>query len=285
MKMTVLGRTGLTISNLGLGGVQFSKVSKRATANVIAAARDCGITFLETAYSYFDSEEKMGAGLRGKRHAFVLASKSVARDGKTIIDHLETSLRRLRTDHIDLYQLHGLDDKDDLVKALRPRGAVAALEKAKRQGKIASIGVTSHSLDLSLEMLKRDLFDSLQYPISLINTEVARSGLLRLARTRNVGLIAMKPLGGGRLGAARLALSYIYRHAGVVPVVGVETPEQVRELARIATKPTRLGPRDFERIRAIRTSVGRTYCNTAPYVVYAPSILRNSAIVPWYALL
>jgi len=255
---------------VGLGGVQFSKISKRRVARVIRAAIDCGITFFETAHGYFDSEEKIGFALRGKRDGLILASKSGPRDGKTFATHINESLRRLRTDRIDIYQLHGVDSRPDLDKALAPRGAVAAARKAIRQGKIRSLGISSHSMDICLHVLKLGIFDSIQYPISLINTEVPRSGLLGGARRRNVGLIAMKPMGGGRISSPHLALGYIYRHPRVAPVVGVETPQQVRQLARIAERPPHLGRREYAGIARIRKTLGTKFCRACRYCEPCP---------------
>lgn len=270
MRSIALGKSGISVSAVGIGGIQFSKIAKARTARVVHAALAGGINFVETARGYFDSEEKIGLALRGRREGVVLASKSGARDGETFTAHLHESLRRLRTDVIDIYQLHGVDSREALAQALRARGAVSAARKALRQGKIRSLGITSHSLDLSLEAVELDVFDSLQYPISLINTEVPRSGLLGKARRRKVGLIAMKPLGGGRIDNARLALGYVYRFAGVVPVVGVETPAQVAQLAAIAARPPRLTPASFERIRRIRRTVGTTFCRACRYCEPCP---------------
>jgi len=270
MRTVVLGKSGLTVSALGLGGIQFSKITKAETAAVIHTAIDLGITFLETAHGYFDSEEKIGAALRGKRQRVVLASKNGARDGKSFTRRLEESLKRLKTDVIDVYQLHAVDSEESLQEALARSGAVAAAQKAIRQGKIRSLGATSHSLETSLKTLDLDAFDSLQYPISLINTEVPRSGLLGKAHRRNVALIAMKPLGGGRISQARLALGYIYRHRGVVPVVGVESARQVRQLARIADQPPRLTGEDFAAIRQLRRTVGTTFCRACRYCEPCP---------------
>ncbi len=270
MRSIILGRSGIVVSAVGLGGVQFAKIGRRQAARAIGTALDLGINFLETAHGYWDSEEKIGAALRGKREGVVLASKSEPGDTKTFAEHIDESLRRLRTDFIDIYQFHGVDTREALDRALGPRGAIKAAQKAIRQGKIRSLGISSHSLELLLHILKLDLFDTLQYPISLINTEVPRSGLLGLARRNNVGLIAMKPFGGGRISNARLALGYIYRHPRVVPVVGVETAEQVRELARIAERPPRLGRRDWQQILRIRRTIGTTFCRACRYCEPCP---------------
>jgi predicted aldo/keto reductase-like oxidoreductase len=270
MRQMVLGRSGLSVSAVGLGGVQFSKITPKQVSGVIGVAIDCGITFFETAYGYFDSEEKMGPALRGKRKKIILASKSWVRDGKTIAKHMDESLARLKTDYLDIYQLHGVDRKEDLEQALARNGALAAVLKAQKAGKVRSIGMTSHSMDRSLAALKLDLFDTLQYPISLINTEIPRSGLLKLARQNNVGLIAMKPLGGGRIDNPRLALGYVYRYGDVVPVVGVETPEQVRELAKVADKPPTLSAKDMAAIVQIRRTLGKSFCRACRYCEPCP---------------
>ncbi len=270
MRMKVLGKSGISVSAVGLGGIQFSKITKAEVAKVVRTALDSGINFLETAYGYFDSEEKIGAALRGRRDDVILASKSGARDGKTFTKHLHESLKRLRRETIDIYQLHGVDSAESLRQALGPRGAVKAAAKALRQGKIRSLGISSHSLKLSLKAVEMDVFDSIQYPISLINTEVPRSGLLGKARKRNVGILAMKPLGGGRITDARVALGYIYRFRSVVPVVGVETPAQVRQLARIADRPPKLTSKDMRAIRKIRQTIGTTFCRACRYCEPCP---------------
>ena len=270
MRKIVLGRTGFAVSAVGLGGVQLGKITKREAARVIRTGLDLGINFFETGHGYFDSEEKIGYALRGKTDGVCFATKSGVSDAKTFTAHVDESLKRLRADVIHIYQLHGVDDLQQLKKAFGRRGAVEAAHKAIRQGKIRSLGITSHLLEVCLHVLERDLFDTIQYPISLINTEVPRSGMLGRARSQKVGLIAMKPLGGGRITDARLALGYIYRHPRVVPVVGVETCEQVRQLARIADRPPRMGPRQYERIREIRRTLGKTFCRACRYCEPCP---------------
>lgn len=270
MRKLTLGRSGLEVSAVGLGGTQFSKIPAAQVKRIIHAALDEGITFLETAYGYFDSEEKMGPALRGRRKGLVLASKSWVRDGATFGKQMETSLQRLGTDCIDLYQLHGVDSAADMEACLAPGGPADVALRAKQAGKIRSLGITTHSMDIALKAVKMDIFESLQYPISLINTEVPRSGLLGLARKHKVGLIAMKPLGGGRLGDPRLALGYVYRFKGVVPVVGVEEPAQVRELARLANRPPKLSSADLGRIARLRKTVGTRFCRACRYCEPCP---------------
>lgn len=270
MRQMALGKSGLAVSAVGLGGVQFSKITKAQVARVMATAIDCGINFFETAHGYFDSEEKMGPALRGKRKGVILATKSWVRDGATIAGHIDESLKLLKTDVLDIYQLHGVDSEESLKEALAPKGALAAVKKAQQAGKIRTIGVTSHSMDTCLKMLDMGIFETMQYPISLINTEIPRSGLLKKARAAGVGMIAMKPLGGGRLDNARLALGYVYRYKDVVPVVGVETPEQVQELARIANRPPTLSAADMRQVAAMRRRVGKTFCRACRYCEPCP---------------
>ena len=104
MRNIVLGRSGITVSAVGLGGIQFSKISRQQTAQAICTALELGINFLETAHGYADSEEKIGAALRGKREGVILASKSSPGKAKAFAEDIDESLRRLRTDFIDIYQ-------------------------------------------------------------------------------------------------------------------------------------------------------------------------------------
>lgn len=273
MRTLRLGRTNLDVSAVGLGGIQFSKITPREVSQVVAAARDEGINFFETAHGYFDSEAKIGRALGKRRMGIVLASKNGAHDGLSFTEQLDSSLRRLKAERIELYQLHGVDSKEALAQALGPRGAVEAARRAIEQGKIGSLGITSHSMDICLHVLELDLFDSIQYPISLVNTEVPRSGLLKQARQKDVGLIAMKPLGGGRIDDARLALGYVYQFEGVVPVVGVETPRQVRQLAKLAARPPKLTKADTAAMEKIRKAVGKFFCRACRYCEPCPQAI------------
>ena len=268
MERIRLGRTGAMVSSFGLGGIQFSKITQTEVTRTIRRALELGVNFLETAHGYFDSEGKIGAAMEGRWAGMVLATKTGPGEPKTVMEHLHESLRRLRTEYIHLYQMHGVDREEGHASARRCMED--ALLDAKADGKIGAVGVTTHSLDLAMKMVEDDVFDSIQLPISFINQEVVERGLIEAAAQRDVGLIAMKPLGGGRLGDPRLCLGYIYELKNVVPVVGVETPEQVEQLVHITEHPQTLTEADRRRMQEIEAEVGKYFCRACNYCQPCP---------------
>ena len=171
MKKNRFGRTGLEVTKLGMGGVQLAKISTDQAIRVVTTGLDLGITFLETARGYWDSEEKMGKAIKGRRDKVVLASKAGAKSAEEIQQCIEESLKAFDTDYIDLYQYHGCDTKEAYGHITKAGGVLEGMLKAKEQGKIRAIGFSSHQLDLALEIIDDDVFDSAQLPISFMNVE------------------------------------------------------------------------------------------------------------------
>ncbi|MFS8542076.1 MAG: aldo/keto reductase, partial [Tissierellales bacterium] len=156
-----LGCTNLIVSRSGFGALPIQRISFDEAKNLLRKAYDNGINFFDTARSYTDSEEKIGYALSDVRHNIIIATKSHAKDKKTLFEHLETSLKNLKTDYIDIYQLHNpkeLPDPDD------PDGLYSGLLEAQKKGMIRFIGITNHRLDLALEAAKSELYDTIQFP-------------------------------------------------------------------------------------------------------------------------
>ena len=136
----ILGRTNLEITRYGIGGAYCE------TVDGYQAALDCGVNYVDTARSYLDGkdEQVIGQAIKGRRHDLVLASKTAQRDAKGARQELETSLRALNTDYIDIYQLHHLNTEEERTKALGPGGALEAVQQARDEGLVRFIGVTGH---------------------------------------------------------------------------------------------------------------------------------------------
>jgi len=147
MRYVVFGKTDLTVSELGFGGIPIIRLQKDSAVGVLRRAYERGITFYDTANGYRDSEEKIGAAFQGMRDKVVIASKSFQRDGAGMTEHVEESLRRLKTDYIDLYQPHQVANDSDWNAIMAPGGAMESLLRARDMGKIRYIGVSSHSLE------------------------------------------------------------------------------------------------------------------------------------------
>jgi predicted aldo/keto reductase-like oxidoreductase len=197
---------------------------------VLRRAYERGITLYDTANMYLDSEEKIGTAFAGMRDRVVIASKSLQRDGAGMADHVAKSLRRLRTDYIDLYQLHQVSRQADWQAITAPGGALEALLKARDRGDIRHIGVTSHSLEMAIELVKTCLFASIQFPFNIIETAAAET-LHVLARERHMGILAMKPFAGGMIDNARIAFAFLRQSPHVVPIPGFDSVHAVDQVA------------------------------------------------------
>ena len=146
MEYVTLGKTGLKVSRVGLGGIPIQRSDAANTVEVVDALEKHGMNYIDTARGYTVSEEYLGAALKGRREKFILATKSMVRDYEGMKKEVETSLKNLRTDHIEVYQLHNLP-LGDFDKVFGPDGAYRALAEAKAAGKIGHIGATFHNLD------------------------------------------------------------------------------------------------------------------------------------------
>lgn len=140
MQYVTLGKTGLCVSRVGFGGIPIQRIEKDEAPALIEALVENGINYIDTARGYTVSEEWIGAAIEGRRGQFILATKSMARDRAGMAKDIETSLHNLRTDHIDLYQVHN-PSMDQLDAVLAPGGALEALMEAKAAGKIRHIEI------------------------------------------------------------------------------------------------------------------------------------------------
>ncbi|MBQ7859416.1 MAG: aldo/keto reductase, partial [Faecalibacterium sp.] len=147
MEYRVLGKTGLQISRMGLGGIPIQRVDAAATKTLIRHLAEAGVNYIDTARGYTVSEEYLGEALEGLRDQFVLATKSMARDKEGMARDIDISLKNLRTDHIELYQVHN-PNLSQLQQIIAPGGALEALVQARAAGKIGHIGLTCHSLEV-----------------------------------------------------------------------------------------------------------------------------------------
>ena len=147
MEYRILGKTGLKISRMGFGGIPIQKIDAEGTKVLMHQLKDAGINYIDTARGYTVSEEYLGYGLEGIREHFVIATKSMSRDKAGMARDIDISLKNLRTDYIDIYQIHNATP-EQLQQVTAPGGALEALLEAKAAGKIGHIGLTAHSMGL-----------------------------------------------------------------------------------------------------------------------------------------
>ena len=195
---------------------------------LLRKAYDAGFTFFDTARAYPDSEEKIGYALSDVRDKITIETKTGATDGKTFWEHLETSLKNLRTDYIDLYQFH---TPSFCPKPGDGTGLYEAMLEAKAQGKIRHIGITNHRLDVAEEAVRSGLYETLQFPFCYLATEKDLA-LVKLCREHQVGFIAMKGLSGGLLTRSDAAYAWLDQFDNVLPIWGIQRETELDEFIR-----------------------------------------------------
>ncbi len=264
MRSMKLGRTELTVSELGFGGIPIIRLEFDDAVEVVRHCFDSGIRFFDTANVYGDSEKKIGAALESVRDEVVIATKTLLREANTAVDHIAYSLENLRTDYIDIYQTHNLADDETLDNVLAPGGAYEALAKAREEGKIRFIGMSSHNIATAIKACRTGKFDTLQFPFNFIEREPADE-LFNVAREMGMGIIAMKPLGGGLLERADLCFKFMQQYPGVVPIPGIQAKEELDEIIALYENPATLSEDDNAAIEVIRSELGVKFCHRCEY--------------------
>jgi hypothetical protein len=264
LKKIDLGQSGLKVTELGCGGIPIMRVPLEEAKRIIRRCFDLGIRFFDSAHVYGDSEEKFGSALEPVRDEVVLATKVWAKDAAGAEKELAMSFERLRTRQIDLIQCHNVSNRQDLENVLGPGGAYEALAQAKAQGRVRAVGLSSHNPDIALQAIRTGKFSTLQFPFNFIEDDPQQK-VFPAARERGMGLIAMKPLGGGLLERARLCFRFLQQFPDVVPIPGVQSSGEIEEIVGYYRDRRPVGERDLEQMRNIRKELGGRFCHRCEY--------------------
>ena len=263
MEYRILGNTGLKISRLGFGGIPIQRIDAEGTKKLMEKLLEMGVNYIDTARGYTVSEEYLGYGLEGIRDKFILATKSMARTKEAMAADIDISLKNLRTDYIDLYQIHN-PTMADLEQVQAPGGALEALLEAKAAGKIGHIGVTLHSEDLFKAAVNLDWVETIMFPYNIVETQGEK--YIRSCAQKGIGFIAMKPLAGGAIDDATLAMRFIASNPNVtVAIPGMAEIKELEQNAKAMEDTAPLCPQEKEKIQNIRTSLGTQFCRRCNY--------------------
>ncbi len=236
MAAITIGATGLTVEQNGFGALPIQRISKEEAVHLLRRALDGGVTYFDTARAYSDSEEKLGAAFAGAWDRVVIATKTMARTGEALERDLETSLRTLGVDHIDVYQIH---NPPFCPKPGGADGLYDAAERAQRAGKIRFIGITNHSLAVANEAVDSGLYATLQYPFSYLSTD-EELALAARCMDAGMGFIAMKALAGGLLTNSAAACAWMMQQGSVVPIWGIQRETELDEFLSYIQNPPAL---------------------------------------------
>ena len=266
MTPITLGKTGIVIEKNGFGCLPIQRISRDDAAYLLRKAVDGGMTYFDTARNYTDSEEKMGYAFEGIRDKLVIATKSHAKTGAEMKQHLETSLRNLRTDYIDVYQFHN--------PAFCPRpggedGLYDAALEAKAQGKIRHISITNHRLAVAQEAIDSGLYATLQFPYSYLAGEQEQR-LVDNCVAANMGFIAMKGMAGGLIRSGLAAAAFMAQQPHVVPIWGVQHEWELDQFLSCVKETTVMTEEYQAIIDRDRQELAGDFCRGCGYCMPCP---------------
>lgn len=270
MRYVMLGNTGLEISEVGFGGIPIIRLDTNGAIQVLRRAYERGITFYDTANAYRDSEDKIGRAFEGMRGKIVIATKTMQRSAKGVTKQLENSLRMLKTDYLDLYQLHQIAQDKDWQAVTAPGGALEAAVKAREEGKVRFIGATSHSLPMAVKLIKTGLFRTIQFPFNFIEA-AAKDDLFPAARELGMGIIAMKPFAGGMIDNAEVAIKYLRQYPDAVPIPGYDSIASVDQITACYQTPNIVTEDDRKLMEKYRLELGKQFCRRCEYCQPCPN--------------
>ena len=264
-----LGKTNLQVTILGFGGIPIQPATDQDAIATVRRAYDLGVDFFDTARGYTNSEERIGKALEGR--GYIIATKSGARDAEGIYQDIETSLARLRRAQIDLYQLHGVNNDEELEKALAPGGALEGLRRARDEGKIAHMGITGHRRETLARAVENcHELSTVQVPFNLVEDESAEA-LFPLCAQRDVGTIAMKPVGGGNFTNAPLAIKWCLNQPISVAIPGFATVQEVEEGVAVARGDISLTDDERAELTRMKSELDQRTCRRCRYCEPCPN--------------
>jgi len=271
MQKRRLGRTDLKVSVIGFGGIPIVKVSKEEACKMIRRAFELGINYFDTARVYGDGEEKLGMTLEDIRDKVIIATKTHQRTREDAARAgLKQSLRKLRTDCIDLVFLHGIDNEKTLKQAMKTEGSLTAVKEARTQGKIDFIGISGHRPYILAKAIKTGEFDVILVPLNLINRE-ATEELLPLAKELDVGVVTMKPFGGTDYHFVRQEWwgTYVTDKTEFNQIFGEDVSKTERALKFVLAHPISTVIPGFSSIEEIESAakIGREFVGLTPQEV------------------
>lgn len=268
MKTVTLGRTGITVNKNGFGALPIQRVSADYAGKLLRKAFDAGITYFDTARAYTDSEEKIGLSLSDVRDKIFIATKTMSTTVEGFWEQLETSLRLLKTNYIDVYQFH---NPPFCPKPGDGSGLYEAMLEAKKQGKIRFIGLTNHRLNVAEEAVRSGLYDTLQFPFCYLATE-KDTALVDLCREQNVGFISMKGLSGGLITNSAAAYAWQASFENALPIWGVQREQELDEfISYIQNPPTMDDPEIKAVIEKDRKELIGNFCRACGYCMPCPA--------------
>lgn len=266
MEKMRLGKTELYVTRSGFGALPIQRIGIEDAAKLLRKAYDNGINFFDTARAYSDSEEKIGYALSDVRRDIIIATKTAATTRDAMFKDLETSLKKLKTDYIDIYQLH---NPASLPDPSEKSGIYEGLLEAKAQGLIRHISITQHSIENAINAAKSGLYDTVQFPLSCISAEKDLE-LIEVCRQNDVGVIAMKAMAGGLIRHPEASFAFLRSFGNVVPIWGIQRESELDEFLSLEKNPPKLDSEMKALIESEKSALSADFCRGCGYCMPCP---------------
>ena len=262
-----LGKTNLEVNKNGFGALPIQRCNMDESIEILQKAYANGIDFYDTAHFYTDSEEKLGNAFEDVRENIYLASKTAAETPEVFWSDLETSLKSLKTDYLDLYQFHNISftpkDDDELFKAML---------QAKEDGMVNHIGITTHKITFAHEAIESGLYETLQYPFSYLSGS-EEIDLVNKCRQLDVGFIAMKAMGGGLIKNSKASYAFLNQFDNVLPIWGIQKISELDEFLSY-DESTFLNDSLKAEIEKDKNELGEDFCRGCGYCMPCPEGIK-----------
>ncbi len=266
MKTITLGKTNITTPQNAFGALPVQRCDMDTAVRILRKAYEGGMTYFDTARAYSDSEEKIGEALSDVRDKIFIATKTMGRDTETVKKHLDESLKNMRTDYIDVYQFHCVE------QCYRPgdgTGMYELLEDFKRQGVIRHIGITAHKIGIAEEIVKSGLYETLQFPFSYLSGE-REEKLVRDCKENDIGFVCMKGLAGGLITRSEAAFAYISQFDNALPIWGIQRESELDEWLSYMDEAPQMNEELKAYIKKEREELTGDFCRGCGYCMPCP---------------
>ena len=269
MERIILGNTGIKAMRLGFGGIPIQRLEEEKAVEVVSYALEKGMDFIDTSRVYTTSETRIGKALKETGKKAAVATKSFNRTADGIQKDIETSLRELQLDYIDVYQCHGISNEEEYRQITSPEGAVSGLLKAKEQGLIGHLGITSHSLELLEKILDDGVFETIMVCFSFLEP-AAREKVIPKALDKGVGILAMKPFSGGVIEAPEVALKWALSFPDILVLAGVEDKSLIDQNWKVFQGSYAITDEESQSIQDICREFDKKFCRRCDYCLPCP---------------
>jgi aryl-alcohol dehydrogenase-like predicted oxidoreductase len=266
MKKVRLGRTGLMVTKTSFGALPIQRIPFDDAKAILRRAYESGINFFDTARSYTDSEEKIGYSLADVRDEIYIATKTPGKNKEEVLSDIQTSLKLMKTDHVDVLQLHNpsvYPDYDD------PDGMYAGLLEAQKRGYTRFIGITNHRLAYAQKAADEGKFDTIQFPFNYLSSE-GDINLVKTCEKNDIGFICMKALSGGLITDARLTFTHLRGYENAIPIYGIQKMSELEQFLELEENPPVMDEQMEAAIEKDRKDLAGNFCRACGYCMPCP---------------